>query len=78
MDWYKNTIAFAISNRFEAKKGQIKDNQYESLCKSLQTHQGKQSPTGFAFQWMHQGNKAIWNSPRLLLLLLLWNITTSI
>jgi len=27
---------------------------------------------------MHQGNKAIWNSPRLLLLLLLWNITTSI
>lgn len=29
------TLKFAISNRFEAKKGQIKDNQYESLSKSL-------------------------------------------
>lgn len=44
------TLKFAISNRFEAKKGQIKDNQYESLSKSLHTPQGKQSPTDFTFQ----------------------------
>lgn len=56
VDWYENTIKFAIiSNRFEAKKGQIKDNQYESLSKSLHTPQGKQSPTDFAFQRIHQG-----------------------